>query len=882
MPVPLSYKVRKYRYQLIFIFVFVTLIYHFHHSSSTSSELKAPVSISSNNSPSQDYDPDKPAGPANHQPVPPSKENVKVDDSKPAGDADKSVDQEVDIDKVPKTNKKPFDPPPFKNDKPGFKEDDVPKDYSMKDDKMAVAPKPPGAGSPPKQPVAKGDPPPKLGLGTKEGPTKEAKEALPPLPDSDDSSNNARPLKGSDLANKYKAPTKEDFLTLDIVTSSSPNTRFKTSPESVNELLPSVKTLPRKDRHPVDKLIALPKADLYKKIPKIQAEKFYKPTSAEEKIRLQRLATVKEAFLVSWKQYKEYAWGKDEILPVSQEGFDPFAGWSATLVDALDTLLIMGLKDEFAEAIEVVKTIDFSTTFRKDIPIFETVIRYLGGLLSAYDLSSPKESILLTKAIELGNNLMGAFDTPNRMPKISFLWTDAAQKYSYRASAASPFAEVGSLSVEFTRLAQLTGDNTYFDAIDRITTAIYEMAPKNDIPYLFDQKVDASGCKISPLPEDMKAENTAAAKQHPLTESQKAYESAFVQAKKQGAPKDPLNSFVDLDSMRDDEDEEYGNAASPSFTEENEAREFVKRAVTDFDVKERKVKDAKASSKNKEIEAEEDEDEGESEVAKPSKSTLTYEDDDIPVAKPVKPVAASTLVDGEDLPTVGVKSATSAKSSKSATDEDAVDIRPIKAAVETDSLVIEEDDELKPKASAESSSSPSASSLKKTDPKSSKKPVVDDEENISVKKAIKEDDDFENIPVKKPATKDAKLEDVPVKKASSKTDNHEVDNIPAKKTVKPTKDLDPETSAKKSTAKTSTNKEEAKTPTNYKKIINVFGNGRSAIMACSEQAALSPMHGKDTENFIPQANILQTLIRLQSIQWAALLIARMSTFQRNT
>ena len=54
------------------------------------------------------------------------------------------------------------------------------------------------------------------------------------------------------------------------------------------------------------------------------------------------------------------------------------------------------------------------------ISVFETTIRHLGGLLSTYDFSG--NSILLNKAMELGEMLYVAFDTPNRMPVPYWSW----------------------------------------------------------------------------------------------------------------------------------------------------------------------------------------------------------------------------------------------------------------------------------------------------------------------------------------------------------------------------------------------------------------------------------------------------------------------------
>ncbi len=118
----------------------------------------------------------------------------------------------------------------------------------------------------------------------------------------------------------------------------------------------------------------------------------------------------------AWLGYKTYAWTHDEVMPVSKKPRDPFCGWAATLVDALDTLWIMGLKEEFDDAVQAVQAIDFTTTpQRGDIPVFETVIRYLGGLIAAYEISGGSKGqypVLLNKAVELAEILMGALTRP--------------------------------------------------------------------------------------------------------------------------------------------------------------------------------------------------------------------------------------------------------------------------------------------------------------------------------------------------------------------------------------------------------------------------------------------------------------------------------------
>jgi mannosyl-oligosaccharide alpha-1,2-mannosidase len=56
-------------------------------------------------------------------------------------------------------------------------------------------------------------------------------------------------------------------------------------------------------------------------------------------------------------------------------------------------------------------------------------------------------------------------------------------------------AELGSLSLEFTRLAQLTREPKYYDAIARITTELAAWQNNTKLPGLWPMKVDASGCK---------------------------------------------------------------------------------------------------------------------------------------------------------------------------------------------------------------------------------------------------------------------------------------------------------------------------------------------------------------------------------------------------
>ncbi|PSR80999.1 glycoside hydrolase [Coniella lustricola] len=256
------------------------------------------------------------------------------------------------------------------------------------------------------------------------------------------------------------------------------------------------------DRFPVQEvsLIPLPSGKP-KAIPKIQ-HKFMPETAEARAVRTRRLELIKLETKRAWDAYRQYAFGHDELMPNALTFRDPFCGWGATLIDSLDSLWIMGLKEEFEDAYNGLKNMTFTTTFRRDIPVFETTIRYLGGLLAAYDVTGGHQGnypLLLEKAVELAEILIGTFDTPNRMPVLYYQWQPAYASQAKRAHTRAGVAELGTLSMEFTRLAQLTGRDLYYDAIARITNALDEWQNREDesaslVPGIFPENIDASGC----------------------------------------------------------------------------------------------------------------------------------------------------------------------------------------------------------------------------------------------------------------------------------------------------------------------------------------------------------------------------------------------------
>lgn len=167
-----------------------------------------------------------------------------------------------------------------------------------------------------------------------------------------------------------------------------------------------------------------------------------------------RREKVKEGMQHAWSGYKKYAWGKDEVKPLSNRGQDNWGGLGVTLVDSLDTLWVMNMKDEFYEAVDWVKN-SLSFDHTGDVSTFETTIRELGGLLAAYDLSG--EKVLLDKSKDLGERLLKAFNTKSGVPSGRVNLKSGSGGGGWSGGAAV-LSELGTLQVEFRNLAYATKD----------------------------------------------------------------------------------------------------------------------------------------------------------------------------------------------------------------------------------------------------------------------------------------------------------------------------------------------------------------------------------------------------------------------------------------
>lgn len=166
----------------------------------------------------------------------------------------------------------------------------------------------------------------------------------------------------------------------------------------------------------------------------------------------------------------------------------------------------MDLRPQFARAMEHVTALNFSQLSYEDAPFFETTIRYVGGLLSAYALVvddgltsglpwQPSEaalmhdplssvrvkqhrnriaSILLSRAEHLARALMPVFNTTSGFPAYAVNTISGAKSSRYSAL----LAEIGSCQLEYKYLAHITGRREYFDVVNNITVALGKLQQK--------------------------------------------------------------------------------------------------------------------------------------------------------------------------------------------------------------------------------------------------------------------------------------------------------------------------------------------------------------------------------------------------------------------
>ncbi|XP_034554376.1 mannosyl-oligosaccharide 1,2-alpha-mannosidase IA isoform X2 [Notolabrus celidotus] len=191
-----------------------------------------------------------------------------------------------------------------------------------------------------------------------------------------------------------------------------------------------------------------------------------KPSDPETNERREK---VKEMMKFAWDNYKRYAWGKNELRPLTRNGHigNMFGGLrGASIIDSLDTLYIMGLMDEYNDAKEWVES-SLDLNSNGEASLFEVNIRYVGGLLSAYYLTG--EEMFKSKALELGEKLLPAFNTPTGIPRgVINLGSGTSWSWGWASAGSSILAEFGTLHLEFVHLSELANNPIYREKVMNI------------------------------------------------------------------------------------------------------------------------------------------------------------------------------------------------------------------------------------------------------------------------------------------------------------------------------------------------------------------------------------------------------------------------------
>lgn len=191
-----------------------------------------------------------------------------------------------------------------------------------------------------------------------------------------------------------------------------------------------------------------------------------------------KLDEIRDEFKHAWKAYKDYAWGMDDVHPIARKGSNGYF-MGLTLVDSIDTIILMGLEDEYLECRNWVDEKFMKIQLPTDVSVFETTIRVIGGLLSAFHLKS--DTMFLKKATALADRLIIAFDTPSALPLASVnLQANIAFGPKWNGGSSS-VSEVASIQIEWQDLSRLSGDPKYAEKVNAAADRVSTMSRKDGL-----------------------------------------------------------------------------------------------------------------------------------------------------------------------------------------------------------------------------------------------------------------------------------------------------------------------------------------------------------------------------------------------------------------
>uniref|UniRef100_A0A672HJA7 alpha-1,2-Mannosidase n=1 Tax=Salarias fasciatus TaxID=181472 RepID=A0A672HJA7_SALFA len=192
---------------------------------------------------------------------------------------------------------------------------------------------------------------------------------------------------------------------------------------------------------------------------------------------------IREMMKHAWDSYRQYGWGHNELKPLAKKGHSTNifgnSQLGASIVDALDTLYIMGLHDEFKDGQEwIEQNLDFGVN--AEVSVFEVNIRFIGGLLAAYYLSG--QEVFKLKAVQLAEKLLPAFNTPTGIPwAMVNLKSGVGRNWGWASAGSSILAEFGTLHMEFVHLTYLTGNPAYYQKVMHIRKLLAKMDRPNGL-----------------------------------------------------------------------------------------------------------------------------------------------------------------------------------------------------------------------------------------------------------------------------------------------------------------------------------------------------------------------------------------------------------------
>ncbi|XP_029361835.1 ER degradation-enhancing alpha-mannosidase-like protein 2 isoform X2 [Echeneis naucrates] len=189
---------------------------------------------------------------------------------------------------------------------------------------------------------------------------------------------------------------------------------------------------------------------------------------------------IKSMFYHAYNSYLDNAFPYDELRPLTCDGQDTWGSFSLTLIDALDTLMVLGNQTEFQRVASLLQdTVDFDIDVNASV--FETNIRVVGGLLSAHLLAGragmelepgwPCSGPLLRMAEDAARKLLPAFQTPTGMP---YGTVNLLRGVSPTETPVTCTAGVGTFILEFATLSRLTGDAMFENVARRALRALWK------------------------------------------------------------------------------------------------------------------------------------------------------------------------------------------------------------------------------------------------------------------------------------------------------------------------------------------------------------------------------------------------------------------------